>query len=61
MLFPQIILSGAPYERGRHYGTQAVPQIRRSIASYALLFAYECGFDWQAAQEQARAYLPVLE
>jgi isopenicillin-N N-acyltransferase-like protein len=61
MLFPQITLSGAPYERGRHYGTQAAPQIRRSIASYALLFAYERGFDWQAAQTEARAYLPVLE
>jgi isopenicillin-N N-acyltransferase-like protein len=61
MLFPQITLSGAPYERGHHYGTQAAPQIRRSIASYALLFAYERGFDWQTAQEQARAYLSVLE
>lgn len=59
-MFAQITLSGSAYERGRHYGTRAAPLIRRTIATYAMLFAYRNGINWQTAQEQAQPYLALL-
>jgi isopenicillin-N N-acyltransferase-like protein len=59
MAFPSLTLTGSPYQRGWRYGSQAAAQIRHSIASYALLFAHDCGFDWAAAQARAQPYVPV--
>lgn len=59
-MFPYITLSGSPYECGYQHGRQAAPQIKCSIATYALLFAHDCGLDWPAAQARARNYLPIL-
>lgn len=59
-MFPQVTLSGNPYERGRYYGQEAAGMIRHSVSCYALVFAYSCGLDWQTAQEQARRFLPAL-
>ncbi len=60
-MFPIITLSGTPYTRGQHYGQQAAPQIRRSIASYALLFAHDRGLNWDEAQHLATNYVPILQ
>ncbi|NJO06834.1 MAG: peptidase C45 [Chloroflexaceae bacterium] len=60
-MFPHIRISGTPYERGRQYGQQAIPQIQRSIASYAMLFAHDRGIDWQQAQQVAGDYIDVLD
>ena len=44
-MFPLIELSGSARARGEQHGRKASAQIRRSIATYARLFAY-CGIDW---------------
>lgn len=59
-MFPHLILSGNPYERGYQYGTQATPQLQHSITNYALLFAHTCGLDWLEAQAKARDYFSIL-
>jgi isopenicillin-N N-acyltransferase-like protein len=59
-MFPQITISGIPYERGRQYGAAVAPLIRHSIASYARLFAHRRGLDWQASQAAALRYEPLL-
>ncbi len=60
-MFPIITLAGTPYERGTQYGRQAVSQIHRSIATYAMLFAYHCGMEWHTVRNQARAYINLLD
>lgn len=59
-MFPLLTIEGEPHLRGRQYGAQAAPLIRRSIANYARLFAYRRGLDWAAIREAALAYAPVL-
>lgn len=59
-MFPQITITGEPFERGRQYGAATAAQVRHSIASYARLFAYRRGLDWAAAQNEALAYAPLL-
>ncbi|WP_322487867.1 C45 family peptidase [Chloroflexus sp.] len=59
-MFPQITITGEPFERGRQYGAATAAQVRHSIASYARLFAYRRGLDWAAAQHEALAYAPLL-
>ncbi len=59
-MFPQITITGEPFERGRQYGAATAAQVRHSIASYARLFAYRRGLDWEAAQGEALAYAPLL-
>ena len=54
-MFPVIDVEGDAFVRGRLHGTLARPQIARSIATYARLFAY-CGIDWNAAQQRAMRY-----
>jgi isopenicillin-N N-acyltransferase-like protein len=54
-MFPVIDLEGDAFVRGRLHGTLAKPQIGRSIATYARLFAY-CGIDWKDAQRRAARY-----
>ena len=34
-MFPEVIVSGSPYDRGRQYGAQARDRVRGSITSYA--------------------------
>lgn len=59
-MFPEVRISGSPYERGRQYGAAVAPQVRHSIASYARLFAHRRGLDWQAAQGEALRYEGLL-
>ncbi|MFV9504387.1 MAG: C45 family autoproteolytic acyltransferase/hydrolase [Oscillochloridaceae bacterium umkhey_bin13] len=59
-MFPEITVSGSPFERGRAYGAATAPLVRHSIASYARLFASRRGLDWAASQAEARRYLPLL-
>lgn len=60
-MFPEITLTGPPHARGIAYGSAAAAQTRHSIASYARLFAFLRGWQWQEAQIRARKYLPVLD
>ncbi|MEN9231871.1 MAG: C45 family peptidase [Thermostichus sp. DG02_5_bins_236] len=60
-MFPILNLHGDPQQRGYQYGSQAAPQIRHSIASYARQFAYRCGLTWQQSQILAEGSLPWLE
>ncbi|KAB8142429.1 peptidase C45 [Chloroflexia bacterium SDU3-3] len=60
-MFPIIEVSGGPRERGRQYGQQAAALVRRSVASYARLFAFTRGVDWRQAHGEALRYLPVIE
>jgi isopenicillin-N N-acyltransferase-like protein len=59
-MFPVLTLSGSAHQRGQHYGAAAAPLIRHSIASYARLFAYRRGIDWQTSQALALEFLPLL-
>lgn len=59
-MFPSITITGEPFERGQQYGAATAVQVRHSIASYARLFAYRRGLDWEAAQSEALAYEPLL-
>ncbi len=59
-MFPEITVSGTPYERGRQYGAAAAPRVRHSIASYARLFAHRRGLDWPAVQIEAERYRALL-
>lgn len=60
-MFPALTIEGEPRTRGLQYGRAASRQIRHSIASYARLFAYEVGRDWEQTQQAALGYLPVFE
>jgi isopenicillin-N N-acyltransferase-like protein len=60
-MFPILTIEGEPRTRGRQYGRVAAQQIRHSIASYARLFAYEVGRDWEQTQQAALDYIPVFE
>ncbi|GAB4439223.1 MAG: C45 family autoproteolytic acyltransferase/hydolase [Chloroflexi bacterium OHK40] len=59
-MFPELTVTGVPYERGRAYGAAVAPLICHSIASYARLFALRRGLDWAASQDEARRYRPLL-
>ncbi|MFQ3584530.1 MAG: C45 family peptidase [Cyanobacteriota bacterium] len=60
-MFPILNVHGDPQQRGYQYGSQAAPQIRHSIASYARQFAYRCGLTWHQSQALAEGSLPWLE
>ena len=59
-MFPLVTITGEPFERGQQYGAATAALIRHSIASYARLFAYRRGMDWEAVQQAALAYEPLL-
>ena len=59
--FPQIQVSGDPYERGRQYGAQAEKRIRRSLAMYDRIFESYAGWDWATVTEHAQDYVPAIE
>lgn len=60
-MFPSLHIEGEPRVRGLQYGRAAAHQIRHSIASYARLFAYEVGRDWEQTQQAALDYVPIFE
>ena len=59
-MFPELTIVGGPYERGHQYGAAVPHLIAHSIASYARLFAYRRGLDWDDSQAAALGYLPLL-
>jgi isopenicillin-N N-acyltransferase-like protein len=60
-MFPEVIVSGSPYDRGRQYGTQARDRIHRSIAAYAETFEYYAGWDWSQSRGEAMRFVPAIE
>ena len=60
-MFQEVTVTGTPYNRGKTYGSRVPTLIEHSIATYASLFAYRRGMDWDACQEAALAYQTVLE
>ena len=58
-MFPLIEVSGSARDCGLQYGRKARARIKRSIATYACLFAY-CGIDWQGAQRLGAVYRDVI-
>lgn len=61
MAFKQIVLAGAPYERGLQYGRECREEIRISLDSYRRLFLAERGLTWEQSLEIARSFLPSIE
>jgi isopenicillin-N N-acyltransferase-like protein len=59
-MFPEVIVSGSPYERGRQYGTQARDRVRGSITSYAEHYDYYAGWDWSRSRREAMRFLPAI-
>lgn len=59
-MFPELTISGAPFERGQAYGATVAPLVRHSIASYARLFASRRGLDWADSQAAAMRFAPLL-
>lgn len=60
-MFQEVTVTGTPFNRGKTYGSRVPKLIEHSIATYASLFAYRRGMDWNACQEAALEYQPVLE
>ncbi|MCX6016925.1 MAG: C45 family autoproteolytic acyltransferase/hydrolase [Chloroflexi bacterium] len=61
MTFPILTLTGSPRSRGEQHGRAFAMRVRCSIATYARLFAYYRGVDWDEMQRRATAFLPLLE
>lgn len=59
-MFPMITLTGDAQTRGREYGRQTAALVRHSIASYARLFAYRRGVDWEQIQRETQPYAAAL-
>ncbi|MCG8346305.1 MAG: C45 family autoproteolytic acyltransferase/hydrolase [Chloroflexales bacterium] len=59
-MFPMITLTGDAQTRGREYGRQTAALVRHSIASYARLFAYRRGVDWEQIQGETQPYAAAL-
>ena len=53
---PRVRVAGTPYQRGRHYGTQARTQIHRSVQAYQRVFAHYTGWDWPAVRRAAAGF-----
>jgi isopenicillin-N N-acyltransferase-like protein len=60
-MFPEVTVSGSPYERGRQYGAQARRRVRRSIEAYAETFQYYAGWDWARSRAEAMRFVPAVE
>lgn len=56
----ELLLSGAPYERGVTYGAACRDEIRHSIKSYSQLFAERRGISWQQARALALSFVDVI-
>ncbi len=57
---PLIDISGAPFDRGVQYGTQAAPRIKRGLRHYGEQLR-RLGLDAPATAALVRDYLPVIE
>jgi isopenicillin-N N-acyltransferase-like protein len=60
-MFPTVVVSGSPHERGRQYGAQARERVHRSIEAYADTFAYYAGWDWARSRQEAMRFVPAVE
>jgi isopenicillin-N N-acyltransferase like protein len=58
---PRIRVKGDAFERGRQYGTQAGPRVRRSVEGYLCTFAEMTGWDRSRVREYSRAFAPVIK
>jgi isopenicillin-N N-acyltransferase-like protein len=57
----RVRVDGAPSARGRDYGRQAAPLIRRCIASYRDVFEHRAGLQWDAAVAHARTFVGAID
>ena len=58
---PLIEIRGNPQERGRHQGEGARTQILRALTRYCEVIPKAIGLEWEAAQREARKFLPYAE
>jgi len=58
---PIIEIRGSPRERGRHQGQGARTQILRALTRYCEVIPRAIGLGWEAAQREARKFLPYAE
>ena len=61
MSVKQILLAGAPYERGFAYGRECRDEIKISLDSYSRLFMREKKVTWEQARGIAGRFLPYIE
>ena len=61
MTFPQVRVSGNAHERGRQYGEQCAPRVRRSVEAYAVVFEHYAGWDWERVRVEAARYAEHIE
>jgi isopenicillin-N N-acyltransferase-like protein len=59
--FPQVRVSGSSHERGRQYGAQCAPRVRRSVEAYAVVFEHYAGWDWDRVRVEAARYAEHIE
>ena len=57
---PLIDVSGAPFERGRQYGSQASERISKGVSHYAVQLE-SLGLGWPEIRSLVADYLPVIE
>jgi isopenicillin-N N-acyltransferase-like protein len=60
-MFPEVIVSGSPHERGRQYGATARGRVHRSIQAYAENYRFYAGWDWSRSRAEAMRFLPAIE
>ncbi len=60
MKFPQITLSGSPYEKGYAHGSLCKDQVMCSLKNYKANFMKNKKLGWEEAQELAKSFLPVF-
>jgi isopenicillin-N N-acyltransferase-like protein len=58
--YPHVRIQGGPFERGRQYGSQVAPRVRRSVEAYRGVFERWAGLDWASARRLAGEYLPSV-
>ncbi len=58
---PLIEIRGSPMERGRHQGEGARAQILLALTRYCEVIPKAIDLSWEAAQRQARKFLPYAE
>ncbi len=60
-VYPTIVASGGPRERGRQYGEAARSRVQRTIQVYGDVFREYAGWDWEHVCTQAQSFLPALK
>ncbi len=61
MRFPEITLTGTPYEKGFTHGSLCKEQVLASIRSYSRSFKNNVKLSWEDAQALALSFLPVFK